>query len=185
MANDVAPVRMTCADGREVVLRVATPEDAATLLHHIDELLVDGEGQVMDADERTISVEEEQQWIADMLMHPDQLLLVVVCRDRIVGNIDFRVGSRRRLAHDGIIGMALAPDFRGIGLGTFMLETLIAWADRHPNLERLSLNVLANNPRAQRLYHKLGFVEEGRRRRFIKYGPNRYTDDILMCRMKR
>jgi RimJ/RimL family protein N-acetyltransferase len=44
------------------------------------------------------------------------------------------------------------------------------------------LAVFATNARAIGLYRKLGFVEEGRRPREVKFGADQYVDDILMYR---
>ena len=40
----------------------------------------------------------------------------------------------------------------------------------------------ASNHRAQRLYERLGFVEEGRARRAVKDEDGRYDDVIAMAR---
>jgi ribosomal protein S18 acetylase RimI-like enzyme len=57
-----------------------------------------------------------------------------------------------------IVDIALLPDFRGRGLGTALLERLIAEADAAG--KPLSIHVEMNNP-ARPLYERLGFVEAG------------------------
>jgi putative transposase len=39
-----------------------------------------------------------------------------------------------------------------------------------------------NHKRVYRLYTKLGFIEEGRRARDIKRGPDDYVDTVMMYR---
>ena len=63
-----------------------------------------------------------------------------------------------------------------------MLETLLEWAEASPLIEKVGLSVFATNADAIRLYRWLGFVEEGRRAKEIKLGPNRYVDEVLMGR---
>jgi ribosomal protein S18 acetylase RimI-like enzyme len=57
-----------------------------------------------------------------------------------------------------IMDIALAPSFRGRGIGTALLEPLIAEAQASEC--RLSIHVEADNP-ARRLYERLGFVQVG------------------------
>jgi GNAT superfamily N-acetyltransferase len=53
------------------------------------------------------------------------------------------------------LSVAILPDCRGRGVGTQMLQHLLARADRR--FERVSLSVTNGNP-AARLYQRLGFV---------------------------
>ena len=59
--------------------------------------------------------------------------------------------------------------------------TLIDWARAHPGIEKFELQVRSSNARAIKLYEGLGFVEEGRKTRRLKYGPNDYQDDVYMA----
>jgi ribosomal protein S18 acetylase RimI-like enzyme len=57
-----------------------------------------------------------------------------------------------------IMDIALAPAFRGRGIGTGLLRTLITEAER--SARKLSIHVEMNNP-AQTLYERLGFRVAG------------------------
>jgi ribosomal protein S18 acetylase RimI-like enzyme len=54
--------------------------------------------------------------------------------------------------------VALAPEFRGRGIGTSLLRELMAEADE--SARKLSIHVEANNP-ARSLYDRLGFRPAG------------------------
>jgi [ribosomal protein S18]-alanine N-acetyltransferase len=62
----------------------------------------------------------------------------------------------------GEMGMAVAREWRGGGVGSALLAAAIEWA-RERGLHKLSLGVFAHNTAAIALYRKFGFVEEGRR----------------------
>jgi ribosomal protein S18 acetylase RimI-like enzyme len=57
-----------------------------------------------------------------------------------------------------IMDIALAPEFRGRGIGTALLRSLMAEADASGR--KLSIHVEVNNP-ARSLYNRLGFVPAG------------------------
>ena len=57
-----------------------------------------------------------------------------------------------------IMDIAVAPEFRGRGLGTELLRSLIAEANE--SARKLSIHVEANNP-ARSLYERLGFRPAG------------------------
>jgi RimJ/RimL family protein N-acetyltransferase len=61
----------------------------------------------------------------------------------------------------GEIGMAVAREWRGRGVGSALLAAAVEWA-RQRGLHKLSLSVFPHNEAAIALYRKFGFVEEGR-----------------------
>lgn len=67
----------------------------------------------------------------------------------------------------GEIGMQVARAWRGRGVGTLLLQTVIDWA-RGAGLHKLTLSVFPHNQAAIALYRKFGFVEEGRHPKQIR-----------------
>ncbi len=57
-----------------------------------------------------------------------------------------------------IMDIAMAPAFRGRGIGTLLLEALVEEA--RESGRKLSIHVEANNP-ARRLYERMGFAQAG------------------------
>jgi ribosomal protein S18 acetylase RimI-like enzyme len=55
-------------------------------------------------------------------------------------------------------GIAVASKMRGKGIGTRLLEELIAHA-RREQFEQIRLDVIDTNPQARKLYERNGFVE--------------------------
>jgi RimJ/RimL family protein N-acetyltransferase len=83
---------------------------------------------------------------------------VAVAAAEIVGSLHL---ERSRFGF-GEIGMAVAREWRGRGVGSALLAAAIEWA-RERGLHKLSLSVFPHNAAAIALYRKFGFVEEGRR----------------------
>ncbi len=134
------------------------------------------------ADEFTFTFDEEGKLIEKHRQDAGKLWLVVEADGLIVGSVMFSTGPTRRLAHRGSLGMGVDRAWRGRGVGSLLMQHLLGWAEKEPSVEKVGLAVLATNEAAIRLYRKFGFVEEGRRPREIKMGPNEYVDDILMYR---
>ena len=81
--------------------------------------------------------------------------------DSIAGSITLRGrDNRKRLAHVGEIGIVVAKDYWGQGIGGALLNKVIDHA-RSTGMKKLSLKVLDDNERAVTLYEKLGFKREG------------------------
>ena len=79
-------------------------------------------------------------------------------------------------AHIATLGVAL--DRQGEGLGSLLLDALLAESDRR-GAPVVLLEVRADNEVAQGLYRRRGFTEIGRRRRY--YQPSG-TDAVVMKR---
>jgi putative acetyltransferase len=92
------------------------------------------------------------------------------------------MAGRRR--HVAAIGMGVADDMNGKGIGTALLEALIEAADKWLDIHRLELTVFADNERAIALYERYGFEREGLLRDYA-YRDGRYADVITMARLRK
>jgi ribosomal-protein-alanine N-acetyltransferase len=81
-------------------------------------------------------------------------------------------------AQADVLTMAVAPSRWGRGIGSALLEALLAEAARRGCAE-VFLEVRVDNPRAQRLYRRHGFAGAGLRRGY--YQPSG-TDALVMRR---
>jgi RimJ/RimL family protein N-acetyltransferase len=176
----IEPFQSKLKSGENVTIRTGVDSDALQLLRCLATNLADGEGQLWEKGEFVPTEEQERDWIRGMRENPRELLLVAEKDGQIIGNIDCHQGQRRRIAHTAEFGMSVMPSWRSQGLGEILLKSLIQWAKDHPELEKLGLHVLSSNARAIALYSKLGFREEGRLLKVIRYGDGRYDDDVCM-----
>lgn len=101
---------------------------------------------------------------------------------KVVGWCDVTPTGRDAMAHVGIVGISLHPDWRGRGLGERLMREALAAADAFGFL-RVELGVFSHNAWAQALYRKLGFVEEDiNSRRILIDGV--FHDEIMMARVR-
>ena len=180
--SSISPQTFQYKNGDQVVIRSACLDDAPALIKHAETVLTEPNFAVTQADEFDFVEEQEREWIKRHLDSLGSIVLVAEVDGNIVGMLGFECGQRRRLAHRGTLAMSLLKEFRGRGIGSALMQALIEWGENNPNMEKLTLAVLATNKPAIALYGKFGFVEEGRRPREVKLGPRQYVDDILMYR---
>jgi RimJ/RimL family protein N-acetyltransferase len=167
-------------NGLKVIIRTGVPSDAEALLECARAYMNDGEGQVWEPGEFTPTEEAERQWITQLFKNPKEILIVAEVEGQIVANLDFHAATRRRRMHVGGFGLSCLPKYRGLGIGSLLIQEMLKWAKSTGHFEKVNLNVLSNNPRAIGLYEKFGFIEEGRRLKEFKYTDGSYADEINM-----
>ena len=170
------PTTMRLHDGRAVHIRRARAEDAEA---HIENWNAIGAEQVYVMTERFgRSVDDVRAQFRDA--DPSAMLwLAAECGGRVVGGASFERGKWSKNAHTAVLGVALLPEFRGLGIGETLMRAGIEWA-RSVGIRKLRLGVFATNDRALALYRKLGFAEEARLRGEVVIA-GQPVDEVLMA----
>jgi RimJ/RimL family protein N-acetyltransferase len=84
-----------------------------------------------------------------------------------------------QVARHAEVGIGLVPEARGRGYGSDALSVLVNFLFTARNLERVHLETVATNRAAVGSYRKVGFVQEGVRRRH-GYVDGEYVDTVIM-----
>lgn len=79
------------------------------------------------------------------------------------------------------LGISLLEDYRGKAYGGEAINWILDWAFISAGLHRVNLECFSFNVNAQKLYRKVGFVEEGRLREVMYY--ERSWHDIISFSM--
>jgi RimJ/RimL family protein N-acetyltransferase len=130
-----------------------------------------------------LSLAEEERWFEGILQRqPEERPLVIEARvdeDWVaIGNSGFFAFDRRN--HSAEIGLFIGEKrYWSQGLGTEVVRLLLAHGFETLNLNRISLRVFEDNPRAIRAYEKAGFHLDGRLRQ-AEYHHGRYHDVLVM-----
>ena len=169
-------------DGRRGVIRTAEERDAELLSKQIVSVLEEAEYTISTypEDGANYTAEKEKEWIEKHKDGDSKLFLVAEIDGKIAGSTDLRNSERKRIQHVCSMGITVLKNCRDLGVGKALMETAIEWASEHPVIEKIALAVFANNARAINVYKKFGFVEEGRKIKEIRVGPDEYVDSILM-----
>jgi RimJ/RimL family protein N-acetyltransferase len=118
-------------------------------------------------------------WYSTRNDHADRLDLAIVdvATGRVVGEV---VLNELEPEVDACgIRILIGPEGRDRGLGTEAMRLAVDHAFSTTDVYRLSLEVYDFNPRGRRVYEKVGFVEEGRRRAALMFDDERF-DAIVM-----
>ncbi|MFW9959329.1 MAG: GNAT family N-acetyltransferase, partial [Candidatus Odinarchaeota archaeon] len=107
------------------------------------------------------------------------LSIVAVFENKIVGIAAIHQFTRPRERGIGDMMIYIHQDFHGIGLGTIMTQNLLALA-KEKGLYRIGLEVVEENDAAVRLYKKLGFEIEGRKKDAYYGADEKYYNILVM-----
>ena len=108
----------------------------------------------------------------------DQASIVAVSGGRVIGHLNVSREDSPVTRHVASIGMAVAKDWRGHGVGSALMAEAIRWG-RQFRVEKLALSVYPDNEAALALYGKFGFQEEGRLTGHSKKSIG-YRDEVVM-----
>ncbi len=120
-----------------------------------------------------------EEWIDFNSAGKSDLVYAIVDEaDEAVGQVGlYKIDHRIRSAEFAI--MVGVPELWGTGLGTLITHLVLAHGFKNLNLNRIYLELLETNERAMKLYEKVGFKFEGRRRQ-AQFKHGRYLDVIEM-----
>ena len=162
-----------------LTLRRVQPGDAAAFAQLIAEPGVHESTMQLPWADEALWRERLQQKTSGTIEH--DLTLVAERDGRMVGHagLDRAPGARRR--HVAHLGIVVARQAQGQGVGTALMAALMDYADRWAHLLRIELTVFADNARAIALYERFGFEREGLLRGFaLRDGA--YCDVLAMAR---
>ncbi len=164
--------------GKLVRLAAPVPEDAACFAEWNNDFEY---LRQMDTDyARPRNVHDHENLAQSMRSQENGVLFHVhtLAEDRMIGFV--AIHDIEWNNQSGMISIGIGDrEFRGKGYGTDAMGTAIAYAFRELNLHRLGLDVNGDNPRAIRVYEKLGFRHEGAAREAI-HRDGEWVDRLYM-----
>ena len=108
----------------------------------------------------------------------DAAQFVALDGPRVIGWCDIFPAWAHAIQHCGNLGMGVLAEYRGQGIGKQLLIAFIAKA-RAKGITRVELEVRADNERAIKLYERVGFVKEARKRNAMRF-DGVYYDAVQM-----
>jgi len=163
-----------------ITVRRATPADAAAFARIMGDPAVFGGLMQM-------PYTNEEIWRARLAEGAapgkTDLSLVAERGGEVVGSCGLHpAGPALRRRHVAMMGISVAREAQGQGVGSALMQAMCDYADRWMGILRIELTVYADNVPAIALYRKFGFVVEGRHRGYAMR-DGRFVDALAMARI--
>lgn len=124
--------------------------------------------------EPPVDRERRRRFFDSQVGSDDHVILIAEQAGEQVGHLG--IETRRGIAE---LGMLVAPEARGAGVGTALLRACLDWCRAHA-VHKVALQVWPHNLAARVLYERFGFVEEGRLVRHYRRQSGELWDAVLM-----
>jgi len=166
-------------DGRVALVSLVKKTDSTKEYLKFINMLIEEKANILY--EKKFSLKEEEQWKKLQIENQKKksgYTLVARISGKIAGTSGATLGNFKERGNASL-GIAIAKEFRGIGLGEALLRLNIrkAWEMFKP--KNMVLTVFSTNKIARNLYSKVGFREFARFPKWIKH-KGKYCDMIYM-----
>ena len=141
----------------------------------------------------TSSAEEEAarpldwsvQRLSDAPQRPNDLFLGAFLAGQLQGLVGLQGRYRPKERHNAtVVGLFVAPEAGGRGLGRALMTELLNCARARPELLQLDLTVTEGNATAQALYASLGFTVYGVLPNAVRVEGRDYAKIHMVCRLR-
>jgi ribosomal protein S18 acetylase RimI-like enzyme len=156
-----------------VLIRPARPADVPGIITLFTAVAAEGDSI---GTEPGFDVAQRQSNILKSIEEAASCVLVAAVEDLVVGNLGIYAQHRQSV---GSLGMMVARQHRGQGIGGRLLDDSLRWA-RESGLHKVDLEVWPHNTAAIALYRSRGFTIEGRRRRHYRRANGELWDVVTM-----
>lgn len=132
---------------------------------------------------KKFSLKEEKNWLKEQLKKNNKhktVILIAKSNNIIVGTTEISLGGWRQ-DHIGELGISIKKDYRGMGLGKYLMTETIKLAKKELKLKFIKLSVFSTNKPAIEFYKKYGFKTVAIIPKQIKYG-GKLVDEIIMLK---
>ena len=131
------------------------------------------------------SLGEEISWLNSHLKKIKEakgVFLTAEAENKLAGNTEITLNEGRQ-SHIGMLGISIRKDYRGIGLGKYLMKEIIKLAKKElkPKPKIIRLGVFPTNKPALALYKKFGFKVVARIPKQIQY-KGKLIDEIIMLK---
>jgi len=158
-----------------ITLRPAEPRDARSFLTFWSAIVAEGRyvrSEEVGTPARVYRARFRRSWTER------EAQVMAVDDDRIVGHVYVQREAHPVTRHVATLGIAVASDHRGRGIGSALMGEVFRWAET-VGVEKIMLSVYPHNVAAIALYRRFGFVEEGRLVGHSRKSSG-HEDEILM-----
>lgn len=172
-------------DGQNVVIRYPTLNDVEALTNHINTLSKEETFILLQGEQLTLDYEKEYlKSTLEKMAHKKKIVLMVFIGDKLVAESSIEMKDKAE-GHIGRFGIAVAKEYRGLGIGKLLMTTIFNEAKKNlPDLKMIVLGCFSSNHNALKMYEKFGFIKYGTLPKGIKH-KGQYVDNVCMYKFIR
>ncbi|MHA1231657.1 MAG: GNAT family N-acetyltransferase [Candidatus Helarchaeota archaeon] len=165
----------TLKNGKKLIIRRGLKKDLDAIWHIFNVIVM--ERKYIPVFNVVTSDFEKQNWYLRM-REQQNLILVAIVDDKIVGQLAIEHIDWDASSHVGELGIIILPEYRLMGIGTELIKSCIEVVKREGIFKKISLSCFHNNHVAMSVYKKLGFKKVGHKvKQFFIDGE--WLDEIL------
>lgn len=110
----------------------------------------------------------------------NQAMLLCETDGQLVANCMIRWGGQIKTRHRASLAISVLKEYWSLGIGTRLMEELLAIAQNQPQLMQVELGFIEGNTRARALYEKMGFRITGVKPNAICLKDGTLLDEYMM-----
>ncbi len=161
--------KFSAGNGMEITLRPASPDDSTGIIKTLKSPAP--ERSYVLTEQVGNSVQSERTYLTSLNTEKN-LLLVATADSEVIGTLaalQANEGRRPESSNAAHIGLHIREAYRGLGIGSRMLEYSIEWAHEH-GFKMLDACIFTANMVSLNVFKKAGFTEECGKSRKIRFG---------------
>jgi len=171
--------KITLKNNTEILIRETRKEDASRLIKYVKKVADETNFLTFSAAEFKVTVEQEAQILEKYSAAKNQIYLVAMADEEIIGILNVGSSHKKRLKHIGEFGMSVLKEYWRKGVGKALLKYMLDWAKETGVLRKINLKVSTKNEAAIHLYKSFHFEIEGMIKRDL-YVNNEFGDTYQM-----
>lgn len=149
-------------NGKNCCLRNGIESDSQAVLNCFNLTHEETDYLLTYPDENSYDAAKEGLFLKEKTESENEIEIIAVVDGAVVGTAGIgALGAKYKVRHRAELGISVAKEFWGLGIGRALMEACIESA-RSAGYFQLELSVVAENSRAISLYKAFGFSEYGR-----------------------
>lgn len=167
-------------NGDNLIVRMPVLGDEQKLIDQMKAVDCESKFLAREPGEFSFTLEQERDFISNMLKNDNNRLLIGEIDGKIVANCSVGiVSTSRRFRHRASLGIVVSKAYWRMGIGRIMMLECISWC-MEKGVEQLELEVVTQNDQGIAMYKSLGFQMYGTKKHAMKYGDGSYADEHFM-----
>jgi ribosomal protein S18 acetylase RimI-like enzyme len=136
---------------------------------------------------KKLTLKDEKEFLKSApktIKNKTKVFIIAKDGNKVVANTSVEL-NRQRKNHIGVFAIGIRKEYRGIGLGKYIMAEVLNLAKKElPGLKMFQLEVYENNKPAIALYKKMGFKEVARVPKAVQFNNKLIGEYIMIKEVK-